>query len=61
LVYFGVTVIVALICIFPVFVAVNDGIFPDPLAGNPIAGLLLVQSKTVPATLPVNETSVVGD
>ena len=35
------------------FVAVKEGISPDPLAARPIAGLLFVQLKVVPATEPV--------
>ena len=53
LVNFGVTVIVAVMGAVPVFTPVNDGILPVPLAPNPIAVLLLVQSYTVPATVPV--------
>jgi hypothetical protein len=40
----GVTVIVAVIRAFVEFVAVNEAIFPVPLAGNPIAALVFVQS-----------------
>lgn len=39
----GVTVIVAVIAVLPVFTAVNAGMFPVPLAGNPIEGSLFVQ------------------
>ena len=39
----GVIVIVALIAAFVEFVAVNEAIFPVPLAGNPMAVLLFVQ------------------
>ena len=39
----GVTVIVALIAAFVELFAVNEAIFPVPLAGNPMAVLLLVQ------------------
>jgi hypothetical protein len=46
----GVMVIVAVIGAVPVFVAVNEGIFPDPLAASPMAVLLFVQVKVVPAT-----------
>jgi hypothetical protein len=45
----GVTVIVAVIAVVPVFVAVNDGIFPEPLAAIPIAVLEFVQAKVPPA------------
>ncbi len=37
------------ITVVPALVAVNDGVFPFPLAGKPIAGLLLVQVKVAPA------------
>ena len=49
----GVTVIVPEIGVDPGLVATKDGIFPDPLAPSPIAGLLLVHAKVVPATGPV--------
>ena len=39
----GVTVIVPLIAVFPVLVAVNEAIFPVPLAANPMAALVFVQ------------------
>ena len=39
----GVTVIVAVTGAVPVLVAVNDGIFPAPLAANPMDGALLTQ------------------
>ena len=35
--------------------------FPDPEAGNPMDVALFVQLNTVPATVPVNDTAVVGD
>jgi hypothetical protein len=34
----------------PVFKAVKDGIDPVPLPAKPIDGVLLVQTKVVPAT-----------
>ena len=43
----GVTVIVAVIGVAPVFVAVNDAIFPVPLAAKPIDVLLFVQEYPV--------------
>jgi hypothetical protein len=46
----GVTVIVAMTGALLEFVAVKEGIFPFPLAASPIAGLLFVQAKVVPAT-----------
>ena len=49
----GVTVIVAVIGAFVVFVAVNTGIFPVPEAPRLILVLLLVQEKVVPETEPV--------
>lgn len=48
----GVTVIVAVTGAVPVFVAVNDEIFPVPLAPSPIDVALLVQLNTVPNTGP---------
>ena len=43
------------------FVALNDGIFPVPLAASPIPGLLFVQIKLVPGTVPLNTISLVVD
>ena len=49
LVNVGVTVIVAVTGDRPMFVAVNDGILPEPLAAIPIDGVLLIQlNVTVP-------------
>lgn len=45
----GTTVIVADIGVVPVFVAVNDAIFPEPPAANPIAVLEFVHAKVAPA------------
>ena len=45
----GVTVMVAIIAEDPLFVAVNEGIFPEPLAAKPIAALEFVQVKVPPA------------
>ena len=36
----------------PVFIAVNEGMLPLPLAANPMELVLLVQLYTVPATVP---------
>ena len=47
----GVTVMVATIVVVPLLIAVNCGIFPVPLAPNPIVALLFVQLKVVPATV----------
>ena len=58
-VYVGVIVIVELIGVLPVLVVTNDGMFPVPLAANPIAVLELVQLYTVPGTKPVGVTTVV--
>lgn len=54
----GVIVIVAVAAVVVPFVAVKDGMSPDPLAAKPIAGLLFVQLKVVPGTEPV--VSVTG-
>jgi hypothetical protein len=45
----GVTVIEATTGAEPAFVAVNEGIFPEPLAASPIDGSLFVHVKVVPA------------
>lgn len=42
-----------------VLVAVKPGIFPVPLAGQPMAGLLFVQLNTVPGIVPVKLTGAV--
>jgi len=44
----GVTVMVATIFSLPLLMAVNDGTFPVPLAGKPMAGLELVQLNVTP-------------
>jgi hypothetical protein len=44
----GVTVMVAIIALAPVFAAVNDGIFPVPLAPKPIAVFEFVQVNEPP-------------
>ena len=54
----GVTVIVAVIGEVVAFVAMNEGIFPDPFAARPIAVLLFVQINVVPLTGP--EKFVIG-
>jgi hypothetical protein len=48
----GVMVMVAVIGAEVAFAAVNDGMFPDPLAARPMAVLLFVQVKVVPLTGP---------
>ena len=48
----GVIVIVAVTGAVVLFVAVNDGISPEPLAARPIEELLFVQLYVVPATGP---------
>ena len=55
----GVTVIVATTAVVPLFVAVNEAIFPVPLPANPIEGLLFVQLNVVPLTEPVNMMALV--
>ena len=49
----GITLIVAEIGVFPVLMAVNDGIFPEPLDANPMFVLLLVQVNVPPAGIVV--------
>ena len=50
----GVTVIVAITAVLPVLMAAKAGIFPEPLAANPIVVLLFVQLKVVLFTDPEN-------
>ena len=57
----GVTVIVAVTGVVPVFVAVKLEILPDPLKGKPILPSLLVQLYTIlPRVGVVKFTAVVG-
>lgn len=49
----GVTIMDALIGALVLFVAVNNGISPEPFAARPMAVLVFVQVKTVPLTVPV--------
>ena len=56
----AITDIVPVIGAVPLLVGVNTGIFPDPEAAKPIAGLELVQVYVVPDTPLVNTISVVG-
>jgi hypothetical protein len=49
--YKGVTTIVAVTGLVPLLTAVNDAIFPTPLAGKPIEGVLFTQLYEV-ATPP---------
>jgi hypothetical protein len=53
----GVTVMVAVIGVVPLFVAVKDVMLPVPLAARPIDALSFVQVNDV--ALPVKSTSVV--
>ncbi len=48
----GVMVIVPVIGEFVLFIAVNEGTFPLPLAAKPIDVLLFVHVKVVPVTGP---------
>ena len=51
---------VDVIGVLPLFVAVNDGIFPEPfVADKPIAGLLFVHVKLVAPLPPVKLISLV--
>ena len=56
----GVTVMVAVTGTVPVFTALNEAIFPLPLAAKPMEGALFVQAKDVPATGPAKFTAAVG-
>jgi hypothetical protein len=49
----GVMAMVAVMGAVPVLIAVKEGIFPVPLAGNPTAGCEFSQEKVVPLTGPV--------
>ena len=51
--YVGVTVTVVEIGAFVVFVAVNEAMFPDPLAAKPTAVFELVQAYVVPVVADV--------
>src|SRR5262245_37994524 len=55
----GVTVIVEVTAADPVLLAINEAIFPAPLEGSPIEGVLLVQSNAVPLTKPEKITALV--
>ena len=55
----GVTVMVAVIALVKLFAVTKDGIFPLPLAPNPIAGLLFTQLYVVPATGLLNTIGAV--
>ena len=52
----GVTMMVLLIGLLPVFVAKNPGRLPEPLVPSPIAVFELVHVKLVPEMGPVNTT-----
>ena len=55
----GVTVIVAVTGALVILIAVNEVIFPFPLAARPIEVLLFVQLKIVPLTEPMNVMALV--
>ena len=57
----GVTVIVAVTGIGPVFVATKGEMFPVPFAARPIEVLLFVQLNTVPPTVPEKFTAFVEE
>jgi hypothetical protein len=50
----AITEIVAVIGLVPVFVALNEAMFPAPLAANPIAAFELVHEKVPPAGVLTN-------
>lgn len=50
----GVSVIVPLFGVVPGFKPVNEGIFPVPLAANPIEGLLFDQVNVAPTGVDTN-------
>lgn len=55
----GVTVIVAVTGLAPVFTAVNAGISPLPPGDRPMLVFVFVQAKAVPLTEPAKTTVVV--
>jgi hypothetical protein len=55
----GVTVITAFAVVTPMFEDVNEGMFPEPKAPNPIDESELVQLNVVLFTLPVKFTEVI--
>ena len=55
----GITVMVAIIAVIPLFDAVKEGIFPVPFAPSPMDGLLFVHVKVVPATGPLKAIGAV--
>ncbi len=57
----GVTVMVAVTGVVPVFTPLKTGRFPVPEAAKPMAGLLLVHAKVLPVTGPVKFTAVEGE
>ena len=57
----GVTTTVETTGAVPLLTAVNDGIFPFPLAARPIAGVVFVQAKVVPLTVPPKLIADVAD
>lgn len=54
----GVTTIVAVTAVPPLFTAVKAAMLPEPLAGRPIDGVSLVQVKLL--AVPANVTAVVA-
>ena len=50
----GVMVMVAVALVDPALVAVNEGMFPVPLAARPMEVSLLVQVIVVPLTTPLS-------
>jgi len=56
----GVTVMVAVIIVVPMFVAVNEAMSPFPVAANPIEGVLFVQPNEVPDTVSPKLMTAVG-
>lgn len=55
----GLMVMVAVSTMFVVFDAVNEAIFPVPLAAKPIPVFVFVQSNAVPDTEPVKVMAAV--
>jgi len=57
----GVTIIVAVTGVMPVFIALNDVILLAPLAASPIDGVLFTQLNVVPITVPTKFIALTGD
>ena len=57
----GVTVMVAVTATLLLFIAVKEAMSPEPLAGKPMLGSLLVHVKVVPGIEPTKFTAAVEE